>query len=75
MHKKLSFWLYVTGGLWWAVELWAQNGSSCNSAIPLYKQLAAIDVSLPGNSLLPAAVPSGAVYLLIGGVIAHRMGH
>lgn len=75
MHKKLSFWLYAGAVAWWGIELMAQKGQSCNSFIPIYQQLASIDVALPGNSILPSAVPAGAVYLAIAGFIAHRKGH
>lgn len=75
MHKSLHFWLYVGAAVWWGIELYAQNGESGNAAVPIYQQLSAIDVALPGNSILPSAIPSGAVYLLAGGLIAHKMGH
>lgn len=75
MHKKLHFWLYVAGAVWWGVELYAQNGGSGNAAVPIYGQLAGIDVMLPGNSLLPSQVPSGAVYLFAAGFITHKAGH
>lgn len=75
MHKSLHFWLYVAGAVWWGIELMAQNGPSGNFAVAPYATLASIDTSLPGNSLLPSFVPSGAVYLFAAGAIAHKMGH
>lgn len=73
LHKKPHFWLYSAAAAWWLVELYVQNGPGNNALTPLYQQLAAIDVALPGNSLLPSSIPSGAVYLAIAGVIAQRM--
>lgn len=75
MHKKLHFWLYLGAAVWWGIELYAQNGPSGNAAVSTYQSLAGIDVMLPGNSLLPSAIPSGAAYLLIAGFIAHKKGH
>lgn len=74
MHKTLHFWLFAGAAAWWAIELYAQNGGSGNAAIPVYQQLASIDVALPGNSLFPSVIPTGAVYLLAAGLIARHMG-
>lgn len=76
MHKSLHFWLYAAAITWWIAEVYVQNSGTSDSTLTgLYGQLASVDAALPGAQLTPSFIPTGALYLLAGGAIAHKMGH